>query len=494
MAAAMVLLAPSRSAQAASSSRLQRQGDVERLEKAAKAIDAGDCRTAQPLAESIADSKDHPDLNDLGVALADEIAAACEVDAGARPAAYTHAMHGTALREGSDNLWRIRLAIELDDQRFDAAVLSTELMLRDHPDALNRIPTVWLGQALPHLQGAANRALRKRLLAVLSADSYRPVEPFARTDGFIYRYAAILAQDGDQAGARALVARLGSPAAVMDAMVDPRLSGLVARDTDVRALAEEDLARVRAEAKAHPKRLEGQVMIASALRSLGRSQEALAMLDDLRGKVSDPKAFEDRDQQLNWFWDVRAHALADLNRYDEAVASLREGDKLNEWGTLNVSQRINLAELQNRFGHGEDALRTLEAFNDPKRRGSPYGEAEMRFARACAHAVAGHPEQAAEDVTYLRAHEADHPEALSDALLCVGDMDAAAAAVIRRLDDPDRRAGALRQLSDYDAPPSPPPPYVLRDRLAALKQRQDVQAAITRAGGLRRFHLQAPEL
>jgi hypothetical protein len=71
----------------------------------------------------------------------------------------------------------------------------------------------------------------------------------------------------------------------------------------------------------------------------------------------------------------------------------------------------------------------------------------------------------------------------------MGDMEGAAAVVVRRLDDPDQRVEALLQLSDYDDPPVPVPPAPLDAPLRALKERADVKAAVARAGGIRRFHV-----
>ena len=154
---------------------------------------------------------------------------------------------------------------------------------------------------------------------------------------------------------------------------------------------------------------------------------------------------------------------------------------------------INLAEAQVAFGKPQEALATLAVFDGAGRSASPYGEMEMRFARGCANALAGRKDALATDLAFAKAHEADHGEALSDLMLCSGDLDGAAAAFIRRLDDPDRRVAALLQLSDYDAPPVaiPDPVYA---HMPALKARDDVRAAIARAGGTRRIHLQRNEL
>jgi hypothetical protein len=78
--------------------------------------------------------------------------------------------------------------------------------------------------------------------------------------------------------------------------------------------------------------------------------------------------------------------------------------------------------------------------------------------------------------------------------LCLNDMDGAAAALIRRLNDLDRRQEALMEMSDFDPPPVPRPAGSLLPRLEKLAQREDVKAAIKRAGGTRRFAMQRNEI
>jgi len=69
-------------------------------------------------------------------------------------------------------------------------------------------------------------------------------------------------------------------------------------------------------------------------------------------------------------------------------------------------------------------------------------------------------------------------------------MDKAAASIIRRLGDPDQRAEALKDLSNYDPlPPGfPPGPFGTGER--QLQQRADIQAAVAKAGGAGTFRLQ----
>ena len=356
------------------------------------------------------------------------------------------------------------------------------------------MPYRWMAQLQRAVTAGKEAALRERLLKVLAADAYRPEEPFASNDYYRVEYAHILADKGDLAGAKALVLKLDSPDAIERASVDARLRTAFSGDPDLRSLVERRLVSDRAILAAHKDLLSAVVETASDLRLLGRYQEALALIDSVGARIDDPSAFSDRDDRLPWWSDVRARTLLALGRYDEAVAVYRKAAAGKEQGSLDVSQVINLAEYQNATGHGADALETLKAFADPGRGVSPYGEMEMRFARVCALALTHRAVDGAADLDFMRAHELDHPRALFDTLACMGDLDGAAAAVIRRLDDPARREDALLQLADYDAPPAALAADPVTSRLDAIKHRPDVAAAIARAGGLRRFNIQPADL
>jgi hypothetical protein len=81
----------------------------------------------------------------------------------------------------------------------------------------------------------------------------------------------------------------------------------------------------------------------------------------------------------------------------------------------------------------------------------------------------------------------DKPEANDDsylaAMICLGRMDAAAAAIIRRLGDPDDRAAMLFNMQPFlinDRPNGRDITY--RAGMRALKARPDVKAAYLKAG------------
>lgn len=470
------------------------QKSVERLSEAFKAAQNKDCGKAIKLARPLADAPQAAGLNDVGASAALEIVARCDYMSGRVEAAAAAIRRATALDGAPDELWHLRLAFDLDAKNSPRAVETIEAMTQGRGQALNTVDQTWFWQFSRSLKDGGDKDLRLRLLKVLSNATYAPTEPLASADGFRLAYAELLADAGKSQEARALILDLKSPRDLARASLDPRFRGFFTTDPDLRAAWEARADEGRRAISLHPDLLDPLIETAAALRVLGKPQQALALLQTAVPSIGTKGAFRDADAKLNWFYDGLARSYAALGRYDEAVASFRTGAAIQEYGTPNVSQTINLAYAQFSFGHGEDALKTLAAFDDPKRKGSPYGESEMRLARGCARAVDGRPTEAAGELAYLREHEKDHPEALSDLLLCLGDMDGAATAMIRRLEDSERRADALLQLSDYDPQPANGPHNPIGIRLDDLKRRPDVKTAIERAGGIRRFNIQSDEL
>ncbi|MDB5692965.1 MAG: tetratricopeptide repeat protein [Alphaproteobacteria bacterium] len=475
---------------AADSTPSKLPSNAERLHQAAEAYDRGDCKTAETLLRPVMETEGPRQFGEMD-ALAFDLVVSCEVKAEATDRAYADAIAGTRFEHSSDYLWRIRLALELQDHHDEAAVVTVETMVQARGAALSSVPNDWLSGLERRLKegGAGQAALRGRLLKALASDVYAPEDGASVSDRYRLRYAVLLAERGDAGGARALAARLTTPYWLREASVDSRLRTLLPADFDVRAATELELASDRQAMALHPDRLDPLINAAADLRELGRPGEALQLLQIAAPRIDDPKAFTDRDEKLNWWWDSMGRTQAALGKYDDAVSAFRKGAALSEGGRPNVSQVINLADTQIDYGRGDEALKTLAAFDDPKRKGSPFGEMQVRFARGCARAVAGHRQEAAADLAYAKAHEKDDPGTVSDLLLCLGDMDGGAAVYVRRLDDSELRAAALLRLSDYDDPPVPIPAGPLAAPLKVLKERPDVKAAIARAGGIRRFHV-----
>lgn len=467
---------------------------VAKLRKAADAAEAGNCKAAAGIIVPMLDGHD-PSLPAEMVGPAYHVAISCEIDLGRSAEAYRHALAGSAMENSDDELWRLRLALELDDHRSEAAVVSVETMSQGRGAALNALPVRWFYQFDRQLKDRNVPGLRRRLLTILAANAYAPRDeaPDA-TDGFRRSLANMLLDAGDRAGAAALIADIGDSSELTDIVLDPRLRPLLPASFDLRAAVERHLAATRAFAALHADLISSVTRIAGDLRLLGRPQESLDALHALAGVEDGSGTFKDADEYLVWWWDGIGRGHVQLNQYDAAVAAFRKGGEKQEGGGLNVSQVINLAVFQLDFAHPDDTLTTIAAFDTAGRTASPYGTMLIYFARGCAQARLNRPAEAAAALKYIQDHERDAPGVLTDMLLCTGDLDGAAASVMRRLANPDDRPDVLRSAAAFDTPVVALPPNPLKANRDKVLARPDVQAAIQRAGGAQRIHLQQVEL
>lgn len=462
----------------------------ERLQAVWAKAKSNDCQSSMPLLAGIFDDPTFATLPDPTRAAGYQVGTFCAAQVKSEALTYRYALAGTQIKGADPALWNMRLHLEAKDNRNEQAVDTIEAMASQSPTTLNTLSGPWLGRLNRDLKQAGQIGSRTRLLAVLTAPGYQPDEVLATGDAFKRDYAALLVDAGKKAEAAALVARIVTPSDLISVSVDPRLRTMLPTNFDGRVAVESRLAQVREIAASHPGSLAAVNEISQYLRRLGRIEEAVATLEAARPDGPQGQSFADLDDYQNWWWDEIARNYQMLGRYDDAVAAFRKGIDAKEYAALNVSQTINLAYARLRFGHPAEALATVAAFEKEQYSASPFGEMQLHLVRGCAHAELGQSVAAKDDTAYIMAHARDAPGALTTMMLCDGDMDGAAAAVIRDLDDPDNRPQALLLLSDYDPPPPRYPASPDEKRLPALKARADVKAAITRAGGTRHFHLQ----
>jgi tetratricopeptide (TPR) repeat protein len=416
-----------------------------------------------------------------------EMMAFCHLEAKRLDKAYALAMRGTALAESSPELWTIRLDIEAWEKRYADAASTLEAMALGQGAALNSIRPNWMWELLRGMKDAGMAEGRSRVLKLLASDAYAPLETYGSNDGFRFEYAQDRLAAGDTATAGRVVATLESPSNIAAASLDPRMRGYLP-SLDVAAAAAKKLARHQSWVAREPDRLRPLIAAAENLRQLGRAEEALALLRSAEPRLAKLTAAEDSDH-VNWWWNELAITYGTLRRLDEAVAAYGNGIKASEDGAPNVSQLINLALAQNRFGRPEAALETLARRDLAAGGASPYGVMLYRQARACALHMDGRGGEGAADVAYIKSHEKDAPAAVMDVHLCLGDMEAAAASAVRRLEDPELRPDVLLELSDFDLAPPPLASDRIARNLEELKKRPDVKAAIEGAGGIRRFNV-----
>lgn len=477
----------------ASASVEKADAGVQAVRAALEAIQRDDCDVALKKLKPQLRPERVAKLPEPVAGMAYHIAATCHARAARMKEARAMAVAATALQSAPDELWTMRLALELDDKDPVAAGATVLALTQGRGGTLNRVKVRWLYRLDTMLREAKQDDLRARVLEVTTDNAYDPDEPIASKDGFRERLAKIRLEQGDKAAAMALVARIESTSVLLRMSFDPKLGALVPEGFDPRATMERELTETRVAIQRHPGHLLPLTAAAQLLRSLGRPREALDLLETARAGGKSLADHEDAGEWANWWWDSVARTHEMLGDEAPTLAAFAEGAKSGERGTNNVSQVINLAHAQNRFGRHEDAIKGLPT-RDADFPVSPYGAMEMRLARGCANVELGNAAAVATDRAFMEVHAEDHREAWTYLLLCIGDMDAAAAAVIADLENDDRRAQTLIRLSDYDPAPPRQPTYSFEKREGALKARADVKAAIERAGGTRRIPLQRGEL
>ncbi len=391
--------------------------------------------------------------------------------------------------------WRTRLSNSFRLGDFVDAARAATVIVETWPDKLTDISDeAILYIARNAAEDGAGDAITLQLVSGLHAAHWSPRDPFAESQYLWLIETRLRLARGDVAGARAAAANITDPDLVIDMRVDKRFDVIVQADParfDIDRVMDARLESLRARAAAFPRRLAGVNALGQFLHQRGQDDAALAIFEGALARLKDsPAAFSDADQR-NWTQDWRAAVLFALDRSDRAIAALAAGARANERGTANVSQAINLAGVYDDYDRPNDALAAVAALDAAH--SSAYGRMALNNVRACALFQLG--DKAALDpiVAYLKTHVKDGLRPFIDAMLCLGDQDAAAAAVIGALADPTARLSALDALQEYA-----PRPYLSPRQEAthaawvALKNRPDVAAAIARVGRVESYRFLSP--
>lgn len=375
--------------------------------------------------------------------------------------------------------------LELDQPAAAVAQVEREVRAGSPIEAFNHKQIHDLWEAL-----ADDEPLRLRLLNALATLNFGPVDPLDQEDQFWEDHARLLAKTG--APPRDVLLALKRLVGVdeqLGAALSPRFAAARRLDEswfEPRAIVMRAFERADRLAVKETDRVTLVTRRADLLERLGRPAEALALVDKalLRAQVS-PQTFSDLDGGLLNLRAERAFSLWQLGRFDEAIAEDRAivKDARPREGYDGWADNMLISHL-NADGRGQAALKALDYFLY-----RPDGNlGDWVTARsACVNAQLGRLTAASRDLKELKA---DTTPARTYALLCLDDLDAAAANYKARLADPDTAPWAIQALSArvrpqglgrWDA--------VVLDRQAQVAARRDVQAALVAAGGARRSPL-----
>lgn len=291
-----------------------------------------------------------------------------------------------------------------------------------------------------------------------------------------------LARD-DQDAAREVVARLQDPYVVAIALIDRRFDPV--RDpalsaADLPALARRRADDLRARALLDPNVVGIQAEYANALLVLGEHEDAVALAEQVAAAIAGSRLkgdiFRDQQEELSWLYGRAGQALVRLGRKDEALAMWSRAAAAKEGGRANVSHVLDYAHHLVSAGKPREALEVVAAVGEM----SDYGRMVLVSVQHRAALALGDGPAADAALDYLERNRSNGEAVYANALLDRGRDDAAAAALIARLEDPDQRTGALLSAQVYL--PSETLDPAQEERYKALLRREDVQAAINRHG------------
>lgn len=377
------------------------------------------------------------------------------------------------------------ILLELDQPASAVAQVEREARAGHPIEVFNHKQIHDLWEAL-----ASDDVLRLRLLNALATLNFGPIDPLDQEDQVWEDHARLLAETGaPPRDVLFALKRLNGVDEQLGAALSPRFAAARRLDEawfEPRAIVMRAFERADRLAVKETDRLSLVTRRADLLERLGRPAEALALVDKalLRAKVS-PQTFIDQDGGLLNLRAERAFSLWQLGRFDEAIAEDRAivKDARPREGYDGWADNMLISHL-NADGRGQAALKALDYFLY-----RPNGNlGDWVVARStCVNAQLGRLTAAHRDLKELKA---DTTPARTYALLCLDDLDAAAASYKARLADPDTAPWAIQALSARVRPQAVGRwDAVVLDRQAQVAARPDVQAALVAAGGARKSPL-----
>ena len=314
-----------------------------------------------------------------------------------------------------------------------------------------------------------------------------PDETVGAADTLKLQVIAGLADRGRLEEARPLIEKLINPVSLVRLAIDrryqplwPALEARLGPGADIADAAY--LAAAKAAHDKQPGDAAARLGHASALNTVSREADALALADSAK-TAADMAAL--KEPAGLWLVNLSAQLLVDLGRVDEGLA------RYQALATLDPAQHsqltgllINHALVAAQAGRWPAALAAADLAE--RKVGadlSDYGRLFLAQVRACAHHKLGDAAAATAALAPLLAAPTANDDATLAALLCTGRLDAAAGAIIARLEDPAKRSEALFELQPFMiADHKELPGRVTHAPWRALKARPDVQAAFAKWG------------
>jgi tetratricopeptide (TPR) repeat protein len=402
--------------------------------------------------------------------------------------AHRFAMRATELPQPSRDDWQYRLssATELKDYRDEAISITGMISLV----GLDRggLSADVVGRAYRDTRSAELGDVRRQMLLALYERRWQPAD--GSSVSYMWRTLSLqLLEDNDAAKALQVVRLVDEPVDVIAMRADVRYKSLLKApyfESDAHDSARKRINALRSNWAERPRSLAALLLLTHALLTMREDAEVLALTTAADRRIEDshagPPVFDDVDRNHRWIVDVKARALSDLGRFEDAEAEFRRAASLPHQDDA-VSQAINLAIYLCELDRPQEALEVLPKMEDA----SDYGKTQIAFVRVAAAQVLADTVTVQEYLQYLRAHQDVSASTLQKALLIAGEGGEAEALLLSRLADPDKRTDALVDLQSYTARKLPPRGAAWRAKSEALKVTASIRREVAQVGAVGRY-------
>jgi tetratricopeptide (TPR) repeat protein len=417
------------------------------------------------------------------------LSGAINYERGEYKAAHEYLVKATEGPSPKLQAWQVRLDVAFRVRDYRDAARCVATIARQWPNELGSVSDHML-YAIKHELDVADASNEELVLLEALFDAHWS-DQNGYSDIYWFELTRLLIEKGAIAKATIVAKSIHSARMAVAMRIDKRFDVVVQANKDafdIDRMAAAEIQQAEMVSKEHPDKLAPLVHLQDLLNDKLQYQRVIAITDETAAKVAGGKGLElysDYDGFYTWMLNRRSAALEGLGRWDEAATQLASAAQLSEDGHVNVSQVLNLANLD------ANLLRPQEAMDALKRLGEPSAFGRMQLEKVMLKIAVQKKDQAgiAEHMAYLRDNRDEAISSWQDALLMVGDEDAAADLLIERLHNPKWRNDALVEMQDYlDTPVSP----FYRDIEKHWKnviRRPKVREAVNEVGRIESFHL-----
>jgi tetratricopeptide (TPR) repeat protein len=402
--------------------------------------------------------------------------------------AHEYMLLATEFPDAKAEHWFMRAQYASWVEAWPDALVAVTAIAKRWPESLSTEHALLVSRvAYRANEDGKHKAESLELLNALFAAKFA-LEWGSQPDGLWHDLISDALERNDLRRAREISKRVQDASTLLHIRADRRFDALVKaepRTFNLSAAVERECKRLAKAVSANPRSLSVRVQYGYALLEAGRFAELLALTDNVIPRaVSAPTGsppYDDIADQLNWMYNHKAASLRALGRWEEALTVMEAGRREPEQGDVNVSQAINLGWHYLDYGRPQDALKALDGI-DWAHGLSPYGRMQLQHVRYRAYLQLANSKEADDVIAYLREHHEDAEDTWQLVLVDAGDFDGAAALLISRLHDQEKRYKALGEVQEYKPLPRLPKQAEERARWEALLTRADVAAAIDAVG------------